>query len=178
MSVQNIDRRAQGHYLLYKRLIQRLGHQRWFSAIGRRLSPIDRGLYRLTGGRVGTTGMRVQPTLLLTTIGRRTGKERTTPVMFLRDGNRFIVTCENFGQQRPAAWPLNLDANPTARVQVKRETFACHSRRVTDEELAGYWQEFVEAWPPHESYLKRSGVRHMFVLEQRSLGIESCTTQS
>jgi len=40
--------------------------------------------------------------MLLTTIGRHTGRARTTPVMFIRDGERFVVSSENFGQQRAA----------------------------------------------------------------------------
>src|SRR6266542_2679206 len=69
------------------------------------------------GGRlVSTAG--VAPTMLLTTTGRHSGRPRTTPVMYVRDGERFVISSENFGQRRPAAWPLNLAANPHATVQV------------------------------------------------------------
>lgn len=133
--------------------------------MGRWLSPVDRLLYRLTRGKLTTTGPRVQPTLLLTTIGRLSGQERTTPVMYLQDGHKYIVSCENFGQERPAAWPLNLDANPAATLQIGRHTTACLARPATEGELDRYWPTFLEVWPAHQSYLDRSGVRRMFVLE-------------
>jgi deazaflavin-dependent oxidoreductase (nitroreductase family) len=105
------------------------------------------------------------PVMLLTTTGRRTGQRRTTPVMYVCDGNRFVVSSENFGQRRPAAWPLNLAADPRATVQVGTETVECRGRLLDDADAERYWSRLVELWPAHESYLARSGRRHMFVLE-------------
>lgn len=150
---------------IYGRLLRWLGHKRWFAAMGRWLSPIDRLLYRLTRGKLTTTGPRIQPTLLLTTIGRKTGRERTTPVMYLRDATRFVVSCENFGQKRQAAWPLNLEANSQAKLQIGRRTTSCLARPATQIEVDRYWPEFLALWPAHGSYLVRSGVRRMFILE-------------
>jgi deazaflavin-dependent oxidoreductase (nitroreductase family) len=147
------------------RFIRWLGHRRWFAAAGRRFGTrIDRFLYRVTGGKVTTTAG-AAPVLLLTTTGRRSGSPRTTPVMYLRDGDRFVVTCENFGQQRPAAWPLNLIADPHATVQVGTEVVRCRARLLADGEADRYWARLVEVWPAHETYLARSGSRHTFVLE-------------
>jgi deazaflavin-dependent oxidoreductase (nitroreductase family) len=147
------------------RVIRWLGHRRWFAAAGRRYGArIDRVLYRLTRGRVTTTAG-AAPVLLLTTTGRKSGSPRTTPVMYLRDGDRFIVTSENFGQQRPAAWPLNLAADPRATVQVGSDVVRCRARLLADDEADRYWPRLVEAWPAHETYLARSGSRHTFVLE-------------
>ena len=155
---------------LHGRLFRWLGHRRWFAAMGRRTAWLDRWIYRASGGRLSTAGLPIQPTLLLTTTGRRSGRRRTTPVMFLRDGPRFVVSSENFGQERPAAWPLNLAADPRARIQLGSETFPCTARPATDDEVALYWPRFVETWPAHETYLRRSGVRHMFVLEPAGRG--------
>lgn len=147
------------------RVIRWLGHRRWFAAAGRRYGArIDRVLYRLTRGRVTTTAG-AAPVLLLTTTGRKSGSPRTTPVMYLRDGDRFIVTSENFGQQRPAAWPLNLAADPHATVQVGSDVVRCRARLLPDDEADRYWPRLVEVWPAHETYLARSGSRHTFVLE-------------
>jgi len=151
-----------------RRAVARLAHQRWFASLGRRLAPVDRLLYRATNGRltiIGPQGAAMPPTLLLTTTGRRTGRLRSTPVMYVRDRERIVITSENFGQKRPAAWPLNLDAHPRARVQLASDTCRCQARRATAEESARYWLRFVELWPAHQSYSRRSGVRHMFVLE-------------
>jgi deazaflavin-dependent oxidoreductase (nitroreductase family) len=147
------------------RLIRWLGHRRWFAAAGRRFgAPLDRVLYRATGGRLTSTAGAV-PVLLLTTTGRRSGRRRTTPVMYLRDGDRFVVTSENFGQQRAAAWPLNLLADSRATVQVGADVVPCRARLLDDSEADVYWPRLVEAWPAHETYLVRSGQRHTFVLE-------------
>ncbi len=152
---------------IYVRTLRWLGRRRWFAAMGRRLAPVDTWLYRRTKGRIGLTGPtgRVYRPLLLTTTGRRTGRPRTTPVMYLRDGEAFVITSENFGQAKPAAWPLNLAANPDVTIQIGDRAVSCRARPATDEEVARLWPRFVEVWPAHESYLERSGVRHMFVLE-------------
>jgi deazaflavin-dependent oxidoreductase (nitroreductase family) len=147
------------------RTVRRLGHRPWFAALGRRFAPLDRRLLRATRGRLGLTGAPVYPTLLLTTTGRRSGLPRTTPVMYVRDGERFVVTSESFGQQRPAAWPLNLDASPHAVVEVDGRSLECRAQRLGEAEADRLWPRFVEVWPAHETYLRRSGVRHMFALD-------------
>ena len=149
---------------VHHRVVRWLGHQRWFAASGRRFGArLDRALYRVTNGRIGTTAGAI-PVLLLTTTGRRSGLQRTTPVMYLRDGDRFIVSSENFGEQNPAAWPLNLDACGNAEVQVGATTLRCRAHRLEEAEAERYWPQLVEAWPAHETYLSRSGQRHTFVL--------------
>jgi deazaflavin-dependent oxidoreductase (nitroreductase family) len=151
-----------------RRAVARLAHQRWFAAFGRRLAPVDRVLYRATSGRLtimGPQGVAMPQTLLLTTIGRRSGRPRPTPVMYLQDGERFVITSENFGQKRPAAWPLNLAVHPHATIQVGGQILSVRAVRATEKQGARYWPKFVEIWPAHESYKRRSGVRKMFVLE-------------
>jgi deazaflavin-dependent oxidoreductase (nitroreductase family) len=158
----------------YGRFIRRLGHERWFAAIARPVgSRVDRVLYRASGGRLVSLGHEA-PVLLLTTAGRRTGRRRTTPVMYLRDGTRFVVSSEDFGQRRSAAWPLNLDADPRAEVRVGSMVLTCRARRLSDEEADSYWPRLVEAWPAHRTYRERSGRRHTFVLEpvSRSLRMD------
>jgi deazaflavin-dependent oxidoreductase (nitroreductase family) len=103
--------------------------------------------------------------MLLTTTGRRSGRPRTTPVMYVRDGDRFVISSENFGQRRPAAWPGNLVADPRATVQAGRKVVHCHARLLDDAEADRYWPRLVELWPAHESYRARSGMRRTFVLE-------------
>jgi len=150
------------------RILRWLGHRRWFAAAGRRFgAPLDRFLYRVTRGRLASTAG-VAPVILLTTTGRRTGRKRTTPVMYIRDGDRFVVSSENFGQGRAAAWPLNLLADPRLTVQIGPETVDCRARLLSDEEADRYWTRLVEVWPAHETYRARSGKRHTFVLEPQA----------
>lgn len=152
----------------YAAVIRRLARRPWFAAVGRRMAPVDRGLYRLSGGRVtilGLQGRAMPETCLLTTTGRRTGRPRTTPVMFLREGDSIVVTSESFGQARPAAWPLNLAADPGATVQIGADTHECRARPASEAEIERLWPRFVALWPAHASYRERSGVLKMFVLE-------------
>lgn len=150
---------------IYRRMIHRLGHTRWAAAFGRRVgSRLDSRLYAATNGRLTTLGRETTPVLLLTTVGRRTGQARTTPVIFIREGKGFVISSEDFGQSRPAAWPLNLDAEPYATVKVGSATMTCVARRLDDAEVDRYWDRLVEAWPAHATYLRRSGQRHTFML--------------
>ena len=101
---------------MLKRIVHAVGRRRWFGVFVRAVGArADRALYRISGGRLAPTAT-VAPVLLLTTTGRRSGKARTTPVIYVRDGTDYVVSSEDVGQARPAAWPLNLDADPRATV--------------------------------------------------------------
>jgi deazaflavin-dependent oxidoreductase (nitroreductase family) len=159
---------------LYRKFFKRLGHARWFAFLGRHvIARIDHLMFRLTGGRVVPTGT-VSPVLLLTTTGRRSGRERSTPVIYIRDGDGFVIASEDFGNEsRRSAWPLNLDAKPEARVQVGSESLACRARRLDEEEVASRWPRLLEVWPAHGTYLERTGRRHVFLLEPKPITAES-----
>jgi deazaflavin-dependent oxidoreductase (nitroreductase family) len=160
----------------YRRLVARLGHQRWFAVMLRQLggARLDGWLYRRSDGRLAITGLPLFPVLLLTTTGRRTGRPRTTPVIYIRDGAKLVISSEHFGQQRPAAWPLNLRADPVATVRLGDASAAYRARLAAAGEIERYWPALLEAWPAHETYRARSGARHVFVLEPcGSLGEQS-----
>ncbi len=86
------------------------------------LIPLFIFVYRLTGGAIGGR-MRVLPVLLLTTTGRKSGKQRTVPVAYIKDNNSYIVIASNSGQPKHPAWFHNIKSNPTATVQIGRSTF-------------------------------------------------------
>src|SRR5205823_3335850 len=89
-----------------RRAVAAIARTRWFAALGRRLASVDGRLFRASGGRLtimGPQGFAMPPTLLLTTTGRRTHRSRSTPVMYVVDDDRVVVTSENFGQSRAAA---------------------------------------------------------------------------
>jgi deazaflavin-dependent oxidoreductase (nitroreductase family) len=133
---------------------QRLGGTRvGVLAIGRVVSPLQRWLYRRTGGRVSLTGR--APVLLLTTTGRRTGKARTVPLLYLRDGDRVVICNVNPGFERPNPWILNLRAQPRARVQIGRDTIPVRARSVSGNELDRYWPRLVRLWPAYQTFYDR-----------------------
>jgi deazaflavin-dependent oxidoreductase (nitroreductase family) len=79
-------------------------------------SQADRALIRVSRGRLSISGP-AMPTMLLTTKGRKSGKERTVPVYYVRDGKNLVSVCENFGLDTASSWPMNLRADPKARVE-------------------------------------------------------------
>jgi deazaflavin-dependent oxidoreductase (nitroreductase family) len=165
-TVQDIGALAPPRLGGYRRLVQRIGHTRPFAVMLRAAGArVDRRLYRASRGRVAITGPTLFPVLLLTSVGRHTGRLRTTPVIYHRDGERLVVTSEDTGLGRPAAWPANVDACPYACVQIGGAVRAVRARRATADELERYWPALVALWPPHETYYERSGSRRMYVLE-------------
>ena len=108
-------------------------------------------IYRLTRGRVlGRVGG--QPVLLLETVGRRTGRRRTTPVQYLADGDTFVVVASNAGAARPPAWYLNLRANPHARVRVGARTVDIRAQQAAGQGRVELWQRLAGA----NRYLERA----------------------
>jgi len=134
-------------------------------AIKHVVTPLLRWLYRRTGGNRLSTGHLVGPILLLTTTGRRTGKEHTTPLLYLRDGERLVICNVNPGFERPNPWTLNLRAHPVVPVQVGREIGTYRAREATEEEVGRYWPRLVEIWPAYQTHYDKSGQRSLFVLE-------------
>ena len=128
-------------------------------------SPVDRRLYRLTGGRGITFGAHLGPRLLLTTTGRRTGRDRTVPIFYLRDGERLVICNVNPGFEPPNPWMLNLNANPIARVRVGSARGQVRARVATEEEVSLYWPQLVHTWPAYQTEFDRSGQRTIFILE-------------
>lgn len=145
-------------------LAQRLGRTRaGVLAIGRIVSPLQKQLYRRTGGRLSLTGH--APVMLLTTAGRRTGKARTVPLLYLRDGDRLVVCNVNPGFERPNPWVLNLRAEPHAHVQLGRSTISVRARSASADELDRYWPQLTRIWPAYQAFYDKGGERSVFVLE-------------
>jgi F420H(2)-dependent quinone reductase len=84
-----------------------------------------------------------QPVLVLTTRGRRSGKLRSTPVAYVRDGDRLAVTAANAGLDRPPAWWLNLESDPHAEIEVGGQRIRLRVRRAEGEEAERLFALFV-----------------------------------
>ena len=136
------------------------GFPKWMTAItSKRLGttltrtvyqPIDKALYRVSGGRFGLSPRGA--VLYLTTIGRKTGQPRRVPVLYLRDGDRQWVVASNYGQPRHPAWSSNLLANPEATVQIGRVTKNVRARPASDEEKEAMWPRLLELYPSWKQY--------------------------
>ena len=124
------------------------------------LTPAVRWLYLRGGGRGLPRNI-----LLLTTTGRRTGELRTTPVFYLRDGDRLVLCNVNPGFERPNPWTLNLRAHPLVHVRLRGDTGRFRAREATESEAAEYWPRLVRIWPAYQTFFQRGGARSVFVLE-------------
>lgn len=123
-------------------------------------------LYRLTGGRL--VGRIVKsPVLLLTTIGRRSGRRRTTPLLYVRDGEQLAIVASFGGHPTHPVWYLNLTANPEVRVQIGRERFAMTARTANGEERERLWRQFVEMYAGYARYKARTSREIPIVLLER-----------
>nr|MDT0661402.1 nitroreductase/quinone reductase family protein [Micromonospora sp. DSM 115978] len=142
-----------------RQLARSLGHRGWFARAGRFLVPADRLVGRLTRGRVVALGL--MPSLILTTTGRRTGQPRSSPLLYVRDGDAYVVTGSNWGRTRPPAWVLNLTAEPTGTVLVGGTEQPVRAEMATGAERDRLWPLLVAQWPAYETYRERAAGREI-----------------
>jgi deazaflavin-dependent oxidoreductase (nitroreductase family) len=130
----------------------RLAATRGGSRTIRALVPLDRWLLDHSGGRVTVLGPFGTPLLLLTTTGARTGRPRTTPLVYLRHGPQLLVAASNFGQAAHPAWSANLVAHPEARVTLGRRTVPVRARALEGAERDAAWARFEALSPAYRAY--------------------------
>lgn len=135
----------------------------WLKATGKLNVPI----YRLSRGRIfGNIG--TAPVLLLTSTGRRSGQQRTAPVVFLADGERYVVIGSNAGNERTPAWSYNLQANPDAEIELRGAHKRVRARVAEGEERAELWRKVNAMYEGFDDYdAKTSRDIAVFVLEPR-----------
>jgi len=125
--------------------------------------PIDASLlgeehvrrYRETRGDVGYL-WNGATTLLLTSIGRKSGQPRTTPLIFAQDGDDFLVVASVGGGPKHPAWYLNLEANPLADIQVRAEHFRVRAHTADENEKPRLWKVVTAQWPNYDVYQSRT----------------------
>jgi deazaflavin-dependent oxidoreductase (nitroreductase family) len=106
--------------------------------------------YLLDAGVGGGQG--IVPTLLLTTVGRKSGRVLTMPLIFGRSGNDYVVVASKGGAPTHPAWYLNLQTTPEVEVQVKAEKFRARARTAVGEERARLWTSMVAIYGPYTQY--------------------------
>jgi deazaflavin-dependent oxidoreductase (nitroreductase family) len=109
-------------------------------------------LYRLTNGRIGGRFIAGSPILLLTTTGRRTGKRRTRPLAYVRDGDRYVLCASNGGSPQHPGWYHNLCATRWAEIQVGPERLAVSARAADPTERSQLFPRFVQMYKGYAGY--------------------------
>ena len=112
-------------------------------------------VFRWTNGRA-MSAMRGMPILLLTTVGRKTGKRRTTPLMYIRDGERYVITASNNGKARHPAWFHNLQASPQVQIEVPGERLDVSASVATQRERDRLWPQLVSKAPFFDGYQRNT----------------------
>jgi deazaflavin-dependent oxidoreductase (nitroreductase family) len=138
---------------------------RWLIAL---ITALHRFVYRASGGWIGgwLPGQRF---LLLTTTGRETGLERTMPLLYVPDGERFVVVGSNGGDDRPPAWWLNLQTQPAAQVQVGPRRHRVRARQARGAELDALWKRLEASYSYYADYRRRTSREiPVVVLERRA----------
>jgi deazaflavin-dependent oxidoreductase (nitroreductase family) len=112
---------------------------------------VHSGVYRATKGKLfGRMGK--SPILLLNTVGRKSGKKRTTPLLYVMDGEDFVLIASKGGAPTHPAWYLNLMANPDVTVEVGDREVRVRAEEVGGEEKTRLWQKMVEMYPTYDDY--------------------------
>jgi len=123
-------------------------------------------LYRGTRGLIGGRLLGIQM-LLLTTKGRKTGRDRTLPLAYVEYRGDLVIVASNGGSPHPPAWWLNLQSAKTARVQVGGERFEVSWRTAPDAQRMEYWRRLQAAIPAYRIYRVRTEREIPIVLLRR-----------
>ena len=92
------------------------------------------------------------PTLLLTTMGRKTGQPYTTPLIYGQDGDRYLLVASRGGAPTNPGWYRNLVIQPDVEIQVKADRFSVRARTATPEEKGPLWELMAKIWPNYDEY--------------------------
>jgi deazaflavin-dependent oxidoreductase (nitroreductase family) len=96
------------------------------------------------------------PSLMLTTIGRKSGEKFTFPLFYGETGNSYIIVASKGGAPEHPGWYKNLLANPEVEVQVGTKRLKAKARTAAGEERARLWQTALKFWPPYADYEKKT----------------------
>ncbi|GAB10069.1 hypothetical protein GOARA_051_00130 [Gordonia araii NBRC 100433] len=126
-----------------------------FIKIGSRLNT---RLYRATGGRLGGTWRvgaalrKPAPVCLLTTTGRKSGQPRTAPLIYLLDGDRFVVVASQGGLPHHPAWYLNLREHPEVTIEIGSERHDLVARTASADEKTALWPRLIDLYADFDTY--------------------------
>lgn len=113
------------------------------------------GIYRATGGKLlGRLGK--APVMLLNTVGRKSGEVRTTPLLYVTDGEDHVVVASVGGAPKHPAWFLNLQANPETSVEVGDRKINVRAEVASPEEKPRLWERLTEMYPAYNDYQQKT----------------------
>ena len=108
--------------------------------------------YQQTDGAEGYQWRNDTTILLLTTTGRKSGKERTSALIYRDWEDKQLIVASKGGADQPPAWYLNLENDPAVVVQIKGDRFRAKARVATPDEKPAMWEHMVQVWPDYANY--------------------------
>ena len=120
------------------------------------MSRLNTWIYRLSGGRIGGRFPGGAPVLLLTTTGRKSGRPQTAPLLYLQEGDSYVVVASKGGMAENPLWFKNLEANPRVEIEVGNRKLPATARRATDAEKAALWPRLVAMYSSYADYQART----------------------
>jgi deazaflavin-dependent oxidoreductase (nitroreductase family) len=112
-------------------------------------------VYKLTRGRIGGK-YQGAPVALVESVGRKSGKRRTHPLLCTEDGENLVVIASKGGVDRHPAWYHNLMANPETTANWYGDVRRVRAREATGDERERLWEKMVDVYPPYASYQRRT----------------------
>ncbi|GAB3476078.1 nitroreductase/quinone reductase family protein [Nocardiopsis coralliicola] len=141
-------------------LAVRLGAQPWLPRLLRPITACDKGLQRITCGRLGLLDVAGLPNVLLTVRGRKSGQLRSTPLLCVREGGqaapRWLLAGSSFGAPAAPAWVHNLREAPTAEISKGRWRTTVVPEELESQERVRAWKELCRTWPNFDVYQRRT----------------------
>jgi len=138
-------------------LAVRIGAIAWLPKFLPQIVWFDRTLHRLTRGRLTVLDIAGLPNLFLTVQGRKSGIERTTPLLCVPDGETILIAGSYFGGPAMPLWVGNLRAaDGDATVEYGRKRFRVHATELAGDDRAAAWRHMLETWPNYAKYEQRT----------------------
>ena len=120
------------------------------------MSMFNTWVYRMSGGRLLGRFPGGAPVLLLTTIGRKSGEPKVAPLLYLADGENYVIVASKGGMAHNPLWFKNLEANPNVEVEVGNRKLPMTARRASDAEKAALWPRLVAMYSSYADYQART----------------------
>jgi deazaflavin-dependent oxidoreductase (nitroreductase family) len=112
--------------------------------------------YRATDGEEGHEWREGTSILLLTTTGRKSGEERTTPLIYGRSGDDYLIVASMGGAPDHPAWFKNIQDDPDVEIQVKADRMKARARTATPDEKPELWKTMTGEWPAYDEYQQKT----------------------
>lgn len=126
------------------------------NAVMKVMAPLNTWIYRTSGGRLGARFPGGAPICIVTTTGRRSGRPRTVPLLYMRDGDDIIVVASKGGMPHHPDWYLNVAANPEVEIEIGDHSEPYVARTADAEERASLWPRLVEVYSSYDDYQART----------------------